>query len=163
LSLRLLLSCGEASGDLYAGALTRELRDLDPSIVVAGLGGPQLEAAGGQLLDDYRELSVTGLIEWIPKLPRLLATRRKLVDAARAQRPDALVLIDFSGFNFRLAPAIKRLGVPVIYYISPQIWASRPGRLATMRAIADRVLSSFRSRRRFTTAAAYRSNSWGIR
>jgi len=143
LSLRLLLSCGEASGDLYAGALTRELRDLDPSIVVAGLGGPQLEAAGGQLLDDYRELSVTGLIEWIPKLPRLLATRRKLVDAARAQRPDALVLIDFSGFNFRLAPAIKRLGVPVVYYISPQIWASRPGRLATMRAIADRVLVIF--------------------
>ena len=143
MSLRLLLSCGEASGDLYAGALTRELRDLDPSIVVAGLGGPQLEAAGGQLLDDYRELSVTGLIEWIPKLPRLLATRRKLVDAARAQRPDALVLIDFSGFNFRLAPAIKRLGVPVVYYISPQIWASRPGRLATMRAIADRVLVIF--------------------
>ena len=114
-----------------------------PSIVVAGLGGPQLEAAGGHLLDDYRELSVTGLVEWIPKLPRFLAARRKLVDAARAQRPDALVLIDFSGFNFRLAPAIKRLGVPVIYYISPQIWASRPGRLATMRAIADRVLVIF--------------------
>jgi lipid-A-disaccharide synthase len=143
LSLRLLLSCGEASGDLYAGALTRELRALEPSIAVAGLGGPQLEAAGGHVLDDYRELSVTGLVEWIPKLPRLLAARRKLVDAARAQRPDALVLIDFSGFNFRLAPAIKRLGVPVIYYISPQIWASRPGRLATMRAIADRVLVIF--------------------
>jgi lipid-A-disaccharide synthase len=143
LSLRLLLSCGEASGDLYAGALTRELLALDPSIAVAGLGGPRLEAAGGHLLDDYRELSVTGLVEWIPKLPRLLAARRKLVDAARAQRPDALVLIDFSGFNFRLAPAIKRLGVPVIYYISPQIWASRPGRLATMRRIADRVLVIF--------------------
>jgi lipid-A-disaccharide synthase len=143
LSVRLLLSCGEASGDLYAGALTRELRALEPSIAVAGLGGPQLEDAGGHLLDDYRELSVTGLVEWIPKLPRLLAARRKLVDAARTQRPDALVLIDFSGFNFRLAPAIKRLGVPVIYYISPQIWASRPGRLATMRRIADRVLVIF--------------------
>ena len=143
MSLRLLLSCGEASGDLYAGALTRELLALDPSIAVAGLGGPRLQAAGGQLLDDYRELSVTGLVEWIPKLPRLLAARRKLVDAARVQRPDALVLIDFSGFNFRLAPAIKRLGVPVIYYISPQIWASRPGRLATMRRIADRVLVIF--------------------
>jgi lipid-A-disaccharide synthase len=143
LSLRLLLSCGEASGDLYAGALTRELRALDPSIAVAGLGGPQLEAAGGQLLDDYRELSVTGLVEWIPKLPRLLAARRRLVDAARAQPPDALVLIDFSGFNFRLAPPIRKLGVPVIYYVSPQIWASRAGRLATMRTIADRVLVIF--------------------
>jgi lipid-A-disaccharide synthase len=143
LSLRLLLSCGEPSGDLYAGALTRELRTLDPSITVAGLGGPQLEAAGGHLLDDYRELSVTGLVEWIPKVPRFVAARRKLVEAARAEPPAALILIDFSGFNFRLAPPIKRLGVPVVYYISPQIWASRPGRLATMRAIADRVLVIF--------------------
>ena len=143
MSARLLLSCGEASGDLYAGALTRELLALDPSLRIAGLGGPQFAAAGGRLVDDYRELSVTGLTEWIPKLPRLLAARRRLVAAAQAERPDALVLIDFSGFNFRLAPAIKRLGVPVIYYISPQIWASRPGRLATIRAIADRVLVIF--------------------
>ncbi len=143
MSARLLLSCGEASGDLYAGALTRELLALDPTLTIAGLGGPQFAAAGGRLIDDYREISVTGLTEWIPKLPRLLAARRRLVAAAEAERPDALVLIDFSGFNFRLAPAIKRLGVPVIYYISPQIWASRPGRLATMRAIADRVLVIF--------------------
>ena len=143
MSPRLLLSCGEASGDLYAGALTRELLALDPSLQIAGLGGPQFAAAGGTLVDDYRELSVTGLTEWIPKIPRLLAARRRLVAAARAERPDALVLIDFSGFNFRLAPAIRRLGVPVVYYISPQIWASRAGRLATMRAIADRVLVIF--------------------
>ena len=143
MSARLLLSCGEASGDLYAGALTRELLALDPTLSIAGLGGPQFAAAGGRLVDDYRELAVTGLTEWIPKLPRLLAARRRIVAAARAERPDALVLIDFSGFNFRLAPSIKRLGVPVIYYISPQIWASRAGRLATMRAIADRVLVIF--------------------
>jgi lipid-A-disaccharide synthase len=143
LSARLLLSCGEASGDLYAGALTRALLALDPRLTISGLGGPQFAAAGGCLIDDYRELSVTGLTEWIPKLPRLLRARRRLVAAARAEPPDALVLIDFSGFNFRLAPPIKRLGVPVIYYISPQIWASRPGRLATIRAIADRVLVIF--------------------
>jgi lipid-A-disaccharide synthase len=143
LSARLLLSCGEASGDLYAGALTRELLALDPAVRVAGLGGPQFAAAGGRLIDDYRDISVTGLTEWIPKLPRLLAARRRLVAAAEAERPDALVLIDFSGFNFRLAPAIRRLGVPVIYYISPQIWASRPGRLDTIRAIADQVLVIF--------------------
>ncbi len=143
MSARLLLSCGEASGDLYAGALTRELLALDPTLSIAGLGGPQFAAAGGRLVDDYRELAVTGLTEWIPKLPRLLAARRRLVADARSERPDALILIDFSGFNFRLAPSIKRLGVPVIYYISPQIWASRAGRLATMRAIADRVLVIF--------------------
>jgi lipid-A-disaccharide synthase len=143
LSARLLLSCGEASGDLYAGALTRELLALDPALSVAGLGGPQFAAAGGRLVDDYRGLAVTGLTEALAKLPRSLAARRALVADAERSRPDALVLIDFPDFNFRLAPPIKRLGVPVIYYISPQIWAWRPKRLATIRSIADRVLVIF--------------------
>jgi lipid-A-disaccharide synthase len=143
LSVRVLLSCGEASGDLYAGALTRALRAIDPSVQVAGLGGPQFAAAGGRLIDDYRNIAVSGFIEWIPKLPRLLEARRRLVASARAERPDALVLIDFSGFNLRMAPAIKALGVPVIYYISPQVWASRAGRIATIRRIADRMLVIF--------------------
>jgi lipid-A-disaccharide synthase len=143
LSARLLLSCGEASGDLYAGALTRELLAIDPALSVAGLGGPQFAAAGGRLVDDYRDLAVTGLTEAVAKLPRSLAARRALVADAERSRPDALVLIDFPDFNFRLAPPIKRLGVPVIYYISPQIWAWRPKRLATIRSIADRVLVIF--------------------
>jgi lipid-A-disaccharide synthase len=143
LSARLLLSCGEASGDLYAGALTRELLAIDPALSVGGLGGPQFAAAGGRLVDDYRDLAVTGLTEAIAKLPRSLAARRALVADAERSRPDALVLIDFPDFNFRLAPPIRRLGVPVIYYISPQIWAWRPKRLATIRSIADRVLVIF--------------------
>ncbi|HEV8348161.1 MAG TPA: hypothetical protein VGQ16_16410, partial [Vicinamibacterales bacterium] len=143
MSLRLLLSCGEASGDLYAGALTRELRALDPSLTIAGLGGPQFEAAGGRLIDDYRDIAVTGLTEAIAKVPRSFAALRRLVGAARAERPDALVVIDSPDFNFRLAPQIKKLGVPIIYYISPQIWAWRPGRLRTIRAFADRMLVIF--------------------
>jgi lipid-A-disaccharide synthase len=143
LSARLLLSCGEASGDLYAGALTRELRVRDPAIEVAGLGGPRFAAAGGQLVDDYRDLAVTGLTEAIAKLPRSLEARRRLVADAQRRRPDALVLIDFPDFNFRLAPLVRRLGVPVVYYISPQIWAWRPRRLETIRKIADRVLVIF--------------------
>lgn len=143
MSPRLLLSCGEASGDLYAGALTRELLLLDPSVRIAGLGGPQFAAAGGTLVDDYRDLAVTGLTEAVAKLPRSFEARRRLVAAAEAERPDALILVDFPDFNFRLAPRIKRLGVPVIYYISPQIWAWRAGRLKTIRAIADRVLVIF--------------------
>ena len=143
MSARLLLSCGEASGDLYAGALVRALRALDPEVAVAGLGGPQFAAAGGRLIDDYRQLAVTGLTEAVSKIPRSLAAFRRLVRAAAADRPDALVAVDFPDFNFRLARAIKRLGVPVVYYISPQIWAWRPGRLATMKRIADRVLVIF--------------------
>ena len=140
---RLLLSCGEASGDLYAGALTRELRALAPGIDVFGLGGPQLAAAGGRLIDDYRGFAVTGLTEAIVKLPRAWATLRRLVAAARADRPDGLVVIDFPDFNFPLAREIRKLRVPVVYYISPQIWAWRPKRLETIRRLADRVLVIF--------------------
>jgi lipid-A-disaccharide synthase len=140
---RLLLSCGEASGDLYAGALVRELVGLAPGAVVSGLGGPQFVAAGGRPIADYRGLAVTGLTEAIAKIPRSLATLRRLVDWARSERPDALVVIDFPDFNFPLARRVKRLRIPVVYYISPQLWAWRPGRMKTMREIADRVLVIF--------------------
>jgi lipid-A-disaccharide synthase len=143
LSLRILLSCGEASGDLYAGALTRELHRLSPGIEVSGRGGAEFTRAGGRLLADYRGLAVTGFIELVAKLPELMRAKQRLVAAAREERPDALVVIDYFGFNIRLARDVKTLGVPVIYYVSPQIWAWRPKRLADIRAIADRVLVIF--------------------
>jgi lipid-A-disaccharide synthase len=143
LTARLLLSCGEASGDLYAGALTRELVALAPGAMVSGLGGPQFIAAGGRAIADYRGLAVTGLTEAIAKIPRSLATLRRLVNWARTERPDVLVVIDFPDFNFPLARRVKRLRIPVVYYIGPQLWAWRPGRMKTMREIADRVLVIF--------------------
>jgi lipid-A-disaccharide synthase len=143
LSGRLLLSCGEPSGDLYAGALVRELRAIDPAIAVSGLGGPQFAAAGGILLEDYRRFAVTGLTEAIRKIPRSYAALRKLAAWARANRPDALVVVDFPDFNFRLARRIKALGIPVVYYISPQIWAWRAKRLGAIRKFADLVLVIF--------------------
>lgn len=143
MTARLLLSCGEPSGDLYAGALVRELRALDPRIAVSGMGGPAFAAAGGALLADYRRLAVTGLTEAIVKVPRSLATIRRLTAAARDERPDALVVVDFPDFNVSLAKRVKRLGIPVIYYISPQIWAWRSGRLKTIRRLANLVLVIF--------------------
>jgi len=143
LSLRLLLSCAEASGDLYAGALTRALRDRAPDVHVSGLGGPQFQSAGGHLLADYRGIAVTGLTEALSKVPEALAVRRRLIEAARANKPDALVVIDSPDFNFRLAPVVMRLGVPVVYYVSPQIWAWRPGRIKSIRRFADLVLVIF--------------------
>jgi len=138
-----MVSCGEASGDLYAGALVRELRAIDPGIQVRGLGGAQLAGAGGELIADYHRLAVTGLTEAIGKLPVFLTTIRSLVRSARAARPDALVAIDSPDFNFPLARRLKRLHIPVVYYISPQFWAWRPGRLKTIRDIADLVLVIF--------------------
>jgi len=140
---RLLLSCGEPSGDLYAGALTRELRTLEPHLTIAGLGGPEFAAAGGKLLEDYRGLTVTGLTEVIGKLPKSAATLRRLAGVARDERPDALIVIDFPDFNLRLARAVHRLGIPIIYYISPQLWAWRSGRIATIRRLVRRMLVIF--------------------
>jgi len=141
--LRVLLSCGEASGDLYAGALVRELRALAPGVDVFGLGGAQFVAAGGRQIADYRELSVNGLFEVVGKIPQLAAARSRIVASAEATPPDVFVPIDFWGFNYRLAQAMRKRGVPVVYYISPQLWASRPWRMQSMREIASRVLVIF--------------------
>jgi lipid-A-disaccharide synthase len=143
LTLRVLISCGEPSGDLYAGALVRELRALVPGAEVFGLGGPQFAQAGGRVVADYRGLSVTGLTDPIAKLPHLLAARRALLDSVQHHRPDVFVPIDFWGFNHKLARSVAKQGVPIVYYVSPQLWATRPWRLRTMREIATRVLVIF--------------------
>ena len=141
--MRVMLSCGETSGDLYAGALVAALRALDPTIDVFGLGGDRFRAAGGRLVGDFHGLAVTGLVEALRVLPDSIAMYRKLVDAAQRERPDVLVLIDYPDFNFRLMAAVRRLGVPIVYYVSPQLWAWRPGRMHTMKTMVDRVLPIF--------------------
>src|SRR5690242_6169880 len=107
-----MISCGEASGDLYAGALVAALRERDPECRVSGFGGDRLRAAGADLVGDYRGFAVTGLTEAIRVLPRSYAMIRRLVDCARRERPDVLVAIDFPHFNFRLAAALHKLGIP---------------------------------------------------
>jgi lipid-A-disaccharide synthase len=138
-----MISCGEPSGDLYAALLARELLGAEPESVITGFGGERLRAAGARLVGDFGGLSVTGLVEVARVLPRTYAAYRRLVAEARQNPPDVLVVIDFPDFNFRLARAVRRLGVPVVYYISPQLWAWRPGRMKTMKRIADKVLVIF--------------------
>jgi lipid-A-disaccharide synthase len=140
---KILISCGEPSGDLYAGALTTEILRLDPRAEVMGLGGERLRAGGGRLLEDYRGLAVTGLIEALRVLPHSVRSYRRLISTARAERPDVFVAIDFPDFNFRVAKRVKRLGIPVIYYIPPQLWAWRAGRMRALQKFADRVLVIF--------------------
>ena len=100
-------------------------------------------AGGGELLADYRGLSVTGLVEALRVVPKSLSVLSRLVEAARVEKPQVLVVIDFPDFNFRLASAVKKLGIPVIYYISPQLWAWRKARMRVIKRLADRVLVIF--------------------
>jgi lipid-A-disaccharide synthase len=138
-----MLSCGETSGDLYAGALVAALRKREPDIEVFGLGGDRFAAAGGRRIADFHGLAVTGLTEALSVIPRSLATLRQLVDAAKREKPGAVVLIDYPDFNFRLMTRMKRLRIPVIYYVSPQLWAWRAGRIRLMKRMVDRVLPIF--------------------
>jgi lipid-A-disaccharide synthase len=138
-----MLSCGEPSGDLYAGALVTALKQRDPAVDAFGLGGERFQAAGGRLIGDFRGLAVTGLIEVIRILPDSYSMFRRLVDEAKRERPDVLVLVDYPDFNFRLMAAVRRLGVPIVYYVSPQLWAWRSGRIQTMKALVDLVLPIF--------------------
>lgn len=141
--MRVMISCGEPSGDLYAGALAAEIRKADPSVEISGFGSDRLREAGAELVGDFHGLSVTGLLEVAGLLPRAYAMYRRLVAHATRTRPDVFVAIDFPDFNFVLARAMKKLGVPVVYYVSPQLWAWRRGRMKTMKRIADRVLVIF--------------------
>jgi lipid-A-disaccharide synthase len=141
--LRVMISCGEPSGDLYAGALAAEIRALAPDARLSGFGGDRLAAAGASLTANFAGLSVTGLAEALRVLPRSWRIYRQLVRAAEDERPDVFVPIDFPDFNLILARALKRRGIPVVYYISPQLWAWRPGRVKTIKRVVDRVLVIF--------------------
>jgi lipid-A-disaccharide synthase len=151
--MRIMISCGEASGDLYAGALAEEIRRKEPAVEIGGFGGPCLRAAGARLVGDFAQFSVTGLTEALRVIPRSLAMIRRLVETARAHPPDVFVAIDFPDFNFRLMAGLRRLGVPVVYYVSPQLWAWRPGRLRTMQRDVTRVLVIFPFEEAIYTAA----------
>ncbi len=141
--MRVMISCGEPSGDLYAAGLVEALRARVPDVDVFGFGGHRLEAAGARLIGHFAGLSVTGLTEAVRVIPRSYAMLRRLVDAARTLQPDVFVAVDFPDFNFRLMASLHQLGVPVVYYISPQLWAWRAGRMTSMQKYVDRVLVIF--------------------
>lgn len=141
--LRVMVSCAEPSGDLYAGALTTALRAREADIEVFGFGGDRLSGAGAELIDHFSGLAVTGLTEALPLIPRFYRLLGRLKAAAAARRPDVFVAVDAPDFNFFLLRAVKALGVPVIYYISPQLWAWRARRMRTMQRYVDRVLVIF--------------------
>ena len=139
-----MLVAGEASGDLHGATLCRSLRALAPGCRLFGMGGACMAAAGVELLADVTAAAVVGGTEAVGRLPRLLAAYRRLRRALASQPPPGvLVLIDFPEFNLRLARSARRARVPVVYFIPPQLWAWRRGRVKTMRRLVSLVLAVF--------------------
>jgi lipid-A-disaccharide synthase len=138
--MRILISAGEASGDLYASRVVEALRARHPDAVFFGCAGPRMQAAGVRAIIDMRSISEVGLVEIIRHIPRIWGQFRKLVRAIPAERPDLAILTDAPDFNLRLA---KKLRVPVVYLIAPQAWAWREGRVRTIRATVKRLLCIF--------------------
>jgi lipid-A-disaccharide synthase len=141
--VRVFISAGEASGDLYASRVVEALRARHQDAEFFGCAGPRMQAAGVRAIVDSRSLAVAGLVEVIPHLPRIWREFRKLCRSFSDTRPDVAVLTDSPDFHLRLAKKLKRHGIPVVYLIAPQAWAWRQGRVRTMRTTIQRLLCIF--------------------
>jgi lipid-A-disaccharide synthase len=140
---KVLISAGEASGDLYAAGLVEALRRRNSSLEFFGCAGPRMQRAGVRAVVDSASLAVVGLVEVVTHIPRIYGEYRKLIRAAEKERPDVAILTDSPDFHLRLARRLQRLGIPVIYLVAPQVWAWRKGRLPAMRQDIDQLLSIF--------------------
>lgn len=141
---QVMIVAGESSGDLHGGNLLQAAAEIDSGLRFFGVGGERMRQAGCRLLFPAEELSVMGLVEVVRQLPRILKRLRQLKRLLRGpERPDLLILIDFPDFNLRLAKAASRAGVPVLYYISPKVWAWRSGRIKTIAERVDRLALIF--------------------
>jgi lipid-A-disaccharide synthase len=136
-----MIVAGEPSGDAHAAALVNELRSREPRVECFGATGPLMRAAGVETVVDSDELAIMGILEVTHALPKFLKAFRQLKQAAFERSPDAVVLVDWPEFNLRLATALHRRGLRVIYYISPQLWAWRPRRINRIKRDIDLLLS----------------------
>lgn len=134
---------GEASGDNYGANLAQALRQRRPDLRLRGMGSEQMRAAGVELFVDSSELGVVGLIEVLKSIRFFIRLLRDVSARAIAERPAAVVLIDYPGFNLRLAERLHRAGIPVVYYISPQVWAWKKGRIPRIARDVDKMLCIF--------------------
>jgi lipid-A-disaccharide synthase len=132
---------GEASGDVLGARLIAALRTRRPDLTFAGIGGPRLAEQGMASLFPYRELALMGLLEVLPSLRRLARRLSETEADIAARRPAMIVTIDSPGFAFRIAKRVRPLGIPLIHYVAPQVWAWRPGRVKTLHAILDGILA----------------------
>jgi lipid-A-disaccharide synthase len=142
-AVKLCVVAGEASGDLHGSELIRELSKLDPQLELFGFGGDRLAAQGMRVIHHARELGIVGLFNVLRHLPMFRKVFAELVEEIRRERPDAVLLIDYPDFNLRLARECRKMGVKVLYYISPQVWAWRRGRIREIAKNVDHMIVIF--------------------
>jgi lipid-A-disaccharide synthase len=142
-TVRILISAGEASGEMYGAGLIEALRRLEPSLEFFGVGGDKMRAAGCDIVVDAKDLSVVGITEILSHLPKIWGLFHKLIAESDMRKPDLAIVIDSPAFNWRVARQMKKRGVPVVYYVCPQFWAWRQGRVRLLRKYVDKALVIF--------------------
>ena len=140
---KIMIMSGEASGDLHGSNLAKEIRKADPSVSLYGVGSRYMREAGVQMVADASEISVVGISEVLTHIGAIYGVYTRLKQFLRTERPDLLVLIDFPDFNIMLGKAARKLGIPVVYYISPQVWIWRKGRIKTIAKLVRSMLVVF--------------------
>jgi lipid-A-disaccharide synthase len=141
--MKLAVVAGEASGDLHASEVLRALKTLDPSLVAFGIGGDMLAEQGVDLVHHAGEMGIVGFFNVLRHLPMFRRIFKDLIDRIERERPDVILLVDYPDFNLRVAKRCRELGVRVVYYISPQLWAWRQGRVAHVAKYVDRMAVIF--------------------
>jgi lipid-A-disaccharide synthase len=149
--VRIFVSAGEASGDLYASRVVEAIRLRNPDADFFGCAGARMQAAGVRAVVDSRSIAVVGIVEVVEHIPRIYGEFRKLKKAVVAGKPDVAVLTDAPDFNLRLAKFLRRQGVPVVYLIAPQAWAWREWRVRTLRRTVKHLLCIFPFEEEFFT------------
>ena len=140
---KVMIIAGEASGDMHGARLVRAMQALSPGLEFFGVGGSVLRQAGVRIRVDNSEIAVVGISEALAKLRILLKALKVAKEDLKAMRPDLLIIIDFPDFNLRVATAARKLGIPVMYYIGPQIWAWRTGRVKKIKKVIDHMVVIF--------------------
>lgn len=140
----ILIVAGEASGDLHAADLINEIKKLEPQIKFFGLGGEKMQEQGVDLSFNMTELAVVGLFEVLRNLNKFKKIFHDLLRKVNAKKPDLAILVDYPGFNLRLAEELKKRNIPIIYYISPQVWAWGGGRIKTIKKLVRRMIVFFK-------------------
>lgn len=146
---RVLIIAGETSGDLHGSALMRKIREREPDVSFRGVGGTRMVAEGLDAVRHVRDLNFMGFVEVVRHLPLIRRTMHDLTALLDSWKPDLVILIDYPGFNLKFAPIAKKRGIPVMYYISPQLWAWHESRVELIRKYVDRMVVLFDFEREF--------------